>query len=72
MFGTTGIFFFNECYFVVSFLFAFKFYFFCLTNDPILLFLFGIEKEKKFVTVFFVSIIHLLLLPFLFGIGLQT
>ena len=40
-------FFFNECYFVVSFLFAFKFYFFCLTNDPILLFLFGIEKEKK-------------------------
>ena len=48
MFGTTGIFFFfNECYFVVSFLFAFKFYFFCLTNDPILLFLFGIEKKKK-------------------------
>ena len=46
VFGTTGIFF-NECYFVVSFLFAFKFYFFCLTNDPILLFLFGIEKKKK-------------------------
>ena len=28
-------------------------FFFCLTNDPILLFLFGIAKEKKTVTVFF-------------------
>ena len=45
----------------MSFLFAFNF-FFCLTNDPVLLFCSVLQKKKKkTVTVFFVSAIHLLL-----------
>ena len=48
-----------------------KKFFFCLTNDPIFV-RYCKRKKKKIVTVFFVSTIHLLLFPFLFGIGLQT